>query len=80
MGVWKIKKKVFPKCSESLPFAKKDFNGKLVSSQKELKNLYLDTFTHRLRHRPMREDYEHLRSTGSQNHGPRKNLLKFCQT
>ena len=62
MGVWKIKKKVFPKCSESLPFAKKDCNGKLISSQKELKKLYLDTFTHRLRHRPISEDFKYLKT------------------
>ena len=61
MGVWKIKKKVFPKCSESPPFAKKDFNGKLISTQLELKQLYLVTFTHRLRHRPIKDDYVHLK-------------------
>jgi hypothetical protein len=52
MGVWKIKKKVFPKCSESLPFAKKDCNGKLFSTKKELKRLYL----------PIREDFTHLKT------------------
>ena len=46
---------MFPKNKETLPFAKQDFNGKLISSQKNLKILYLDTFVHRLRSRPMKE-------------------------
>ena len=62
MGVWKIKKKVFPKCRESLPFAKKNIHGKLVSTRQELKQLYLDTFTHRLRHRPIKPDFGFLKS------------------
>ena len=51
-GVWKMIRKIYPKNKESLPFAKKDFQGKLISSQKELKCLYLDTFKNRLRNRP----------------------------
>ena len=63
MGIWNIKKKVFPKNAEALPFAKKDVTGKVVSSQKELKQLYLDIFTHRLRHRPIRSDFKLKRET-----------------
>ena len=61
-GVWKMKKKTFPKNPESLPFAKKDCQGKLVTSQKQLKQLYLDTFIHRLRHRPIKHDFTYLKS------------------
>ena len=61
MGVWNIKKKVFPKNGESLPFAKKDSKGKVISCQKELKQLYLNTFTHRLRHRPIRPGFDKLK-------------------
>ena len=62
MGIWNIKKKVFPKNTAALPFAKKDVSGKIVSRQKELKQLYLDTFTHRLRHRPIRVDFIKLKA------------------
>ena len=61
MGVWNIKKKVFPKNAESLPFAKKDTKGKVISSQNELKKLYLDTFTQRLRHRPIKPDFDQIK-------------------
>ena len=60
-GVWKIIRKIYPKNNESLPFAKKDFGGKLISSQKELKCLYLNTFKCRLRHRPIKPGYERLK-------------------
>ena len=53
--MWNLKRKMFPKNKETLPFAKQDFIGKLISSQKNLKILYLDTFVHRLRSRPMKE-------------------------
>jgi hypothetical protein len=60
-GVWDIKRKIFPKNKESLPFAKTDFEGKLVTSQRELKSLYLKTFTSRLRHRPIKKGLENLK-------------------
>ena len=53
-GVWGIMRKVFPKTMETLPFAKKDFDGNVISSQSELKLLYLKTFKNRLRHRPIK--------------------------
>ena len=52
-GMWNLKRKVFPKNKESLPFAKKTCDGKIITSQSLIKSLYLDTFVHRLRHRPM---------------------------
>ena len=56
-GMWSLKRKLFPKNSESLPFAKKNYDGRLISSQKELISLYLDTFSHRLRHRPIKRKF-----------------------
>ena len=56
-NMWKIKRKVFPKNKETLPFAKKDCDGKLVTSHQQLKELYLNTFLHRLRSRPMKKEY-----------------------
>ena len=53
-GVWKLKNKLFPKNIKALPMSKKDAVGRLVSSPDELKNLYIDTYVHRLRHRPIR--------------------------
>ena len=59
-GMWNLKRKVFPKNKESLPFAKKTCDGKIITSQSLIKSLYLDTFVHRLRHRPMKENFEDL--------------------
>ena len=53
-NMWKLKRKVFPKNKETLPFAKKDCDSKLISSHRQLKELYLDTFVHSLRSRPMK--------------------------
>ena len=41
---------------------KKDFEGNLISSQKELKILYLKTFKDRLRHRAIKPGLESLKS------------------
>ena len=49
-GVWKIKKKIFPKNMKTLPIAKKDGYGRLVSSPEELNTLYIQTYIHRLQH------------------------------
>ena len=56
-GMWALKKKVFPKNPPNLPVAKMDVDGRLITSHAELKKLYLDTFVHRLRPRPIREEY-----------------------
>ena len=37
-GMWKLKKKLFPKHVQSVPTAKKDSQGNLISTQEELKN------------------------------------------
>ena len=58
--MWKVKKKVFPKHTKPLPVAKLDKNGRLVSCPEELKTLYLETYIHRLRHRPIRPGLELL--------------------
>ena len=57
-GMWKLKKKVFPKNPPSLPTAKKDSQGNLISSHEELKKLYLKTYENRLRHRPIIPEME----------------------
>ena len=58
--MWAIKKKVFPKNPPNLPVAKKDIHGRVITSHAELKKLYLETFVHRLRYRPIREEYSEL--------------------
>ena len=42
------------------PQAKKDVAGNLITAVAPLKKLYLSTYIHRLRHRPIREDLKEL--------------------
>ena len=60
-GMWKLKKKLFPKHVQSVPTAKKDSQGNLISTQEELKKLYLRTYQKRLRHIPMIPEMNELR-------------------
>ena len=48
LGVWKVKRKQFPKVKPSLPVGKKNLKGQIITNPEELKNLYLDTFKFRL--------------------------------
>ena len=50
--MWKLKKKLWPKKSSSLPAAKINHFGKLVSSAKDLKNTLRKEYRERLRARP----------------------------
>ena len=59
-NIWEIKKKEFPKVSTSVPSAKTDVNGRIVTDPNGIKKLYLETFTHRLRQRPIKEDFSDL--------------------
>ena len=51
-GVWKNKRKLFPKIKPNLPVGKKNLKKQLITNPEELKELYLNTFKYRLRHRP----------------------------
>ena len=59
-GVWNITKKVFPKHQQSQPVAMKDISGKLVTSKEEIKKLYIETFSFRLRDRPSKDGYQNI--------------------
>ena len=56
-GFWRMKRKICPKNTDP-PLAKRNENGDLITSPSNLKQLYLDTYRHRLRHRTM--DSKHL--------------------
>ena len=50
---WGLKKKLCPRPNEP-PMAKRDNEGKLITSPEALKTLYLNTYTQRLAHREMK--------------------------
>ena len=50
-------KKVFPKNAQSLPVAKRNNMGTIITNPDIWKSLYLETHVHKLRHRPMKEGF-----------------------
>ena len=54
--MWKILKNVCPKLKPTLPTAKRNHKGKIVSGKYELKNLLAQEYKNRLRTRPVRND------------------------
>ena len=58
--MWKILKKKYPKTSPDVPVGKKDKSGNLITNHKGLKQLYLETYMHRLRNRPIKKDFEEI--------------------
>ena len=61
-GFWKIKRRIFPKNGKALPVSKINNEGRLISHPVELKQLYLRTYVHRLRHRPIKPGLEYLKT------------------
>ena len=62
---WKLKQRLFPKARD-VSVAKLDSKGHLVSSGGKLKNLYLDTYKERLKHRKIKpglEQYQEMRES-----------------
>ena len=60
LGIWGVKKKIFPSKQKSKIIAKKNEKGKLVTNPIELKKIYLNTFISRLRHRKIKHGFEEL--------------------
>ena len=54
--MWKSLKKICPKFKVSLPCAKRNLKGKIISSQQDIKNKLSAEYKNRLRTRPMRDD------------------------
>ena len=61
-NIWKVKNKFHPKIKPTLPVAKKNLSGKIVTNPEELKNVYIDHFVHRMRSRPIKPGMEQYQS------------------
>ena len=57
-GIWKLKNKYFPKDESTIPVAKKNNEGYVITNEAELKKIYLEHFAHRMRDRPIKSDFE----------------------
>ena len=60
--MWKLNRKLWPKCGGVLPVAKKNHKGKLVSNPKAIKKLLAREYKERLRKRPVRQDFIEMRN------------------
>ena len=76
-GLWKVKQNVIPKHARPLPVAKINNDGRLISDPEELKNLYINTYTHRLRKRPIRPEFKELEILKNELFNKRLQLLKM---
>ena len=59
LNMWRLKQKICPRNIDP-PMAKKAANGDLISNPDKLKNLYVDTYKYRLRHRTIQPGLEEI--------------------
>ena len=55
IGFWKLKQKIWPSSCDP-PMAKQDNEGNIITAPQTLKNLYLETYIERLKHREMKPE------------------------
>ena len=55
IGFWKLKQKIWPSSCDP-PMAKHDNEGNIITAPQTLKNLYLETYIERLKHREMKPE------------------------
>ena len=59
--MWRLYKKLWPKTGVSVPTAKKDHRGKMISTPRGIKKLLVKEYKDRLRSRPYRPDLQQLK-------------------
>ena len=74
--MWKTLKNICPKMKQILPSAKKNHQGKIISSKNDVKKLLEKEFKNRLRERPYRDD---LISTKQRRNRLFEEKLKFSE-
>ena len=74
--LWKVLKRKCPKEKSSVPIGKKDKKGNIISNHKGLKTLYLKTYKHRLRNRPIQKGFEEIRDLKMMLFNIRKELCE----
>ena len=60
--MWEILKRKYPKILPAVPVGKKDKAGNMITNHEGLKDLYLKTYKHRLRNRPMKDELQEIKS------------------
>ena len=78
--MWKKLKNVCPKLKPTLPSAKRNFKGKIVSSQQDIKNVLAAEYKNRLRTRPLRQDLKMVGNLKSEIFEMKMKLAKMKKT
>ena len=78
--MWKIKQRVCPKQDVTYAVAKSNKNGEMVTNKTELKNLYVETYRERLKHREMKPAYAQLMDLKENLFNVRIKLSKMRKT
>ena len=79
LGFWNLKKKICPQTVDP-PMAKVDESGILVTAPNLLKDLYLRTYSNRLKHRLMKPEYSDLFCLKMELWTSRLENLKECKS
>ena len=80
LKMWKVKQKICPKFEMNVPVAKKDNYGNIICNKNELKNLYVNVYQDRLRHRSISANYEQLKDNKEYLFSLRLKLSKTRKT
>ena len=78
--IWNWIKKKYPKHSNVIPVGKRDRKGNFITNHEGLKHLYLETYLHRLRNRPIRSDFEELKDFKIELFNLRMKIVENCKT
>ena len=78
--LWSLMKKKYPKVTPAFPVGKKDKSGNMMTNHMGLKHLYLDTYLHRLRNRPIKEDFQEIKDLKTELFNIRLKLAQMAHT
>ena len=78
--IWKLMKKKYPKQSHAIPVGKRDRSGNMITNHAGLKHLYLETYLHRLRNRPIKGEFEEIKDYKTELFNLRMQIVKNSKT
>ena len=78
--IWKVLKKKYPRQLNVIPVGKRDRSGNIITNHTNLKHLYLETYLHRLRNRPIKTEFEEMKDLKILLFNLRMQKAKNCKT
>ena len=75
--MWKLRNKLHPAKQIDPPMAKHDKEGNLVTAPPLIRKLYLDTYTERLRHREIKQEFTEVFNLKTELWNRRLEMLKL---